>query len=97
MATATAVGLIVDGARLPVYLATDGHEILTIWPMVLAAIVGVIVGTAFGARVLAGIPERTFRPVVAVILALLGGAMLFQGLRSQGSALNSRQQQSTAF
>src|SRR5207244_12447167 len=32
VATATAVGLIVDGARMPVYLVTQGQEVATLWP-----------------------------------------------------------------
>ena len=32
VATATAVGLIVDAARMPIYLATTGAEVLAIWP-----------------------------------------------------------------
>ena len=31
VATATAIALFVDGARLPVYLATQGREIAAIW------------------------------------------------------------------
>ena len=40
--TATAVALIVDGARLPVYLATTGPEMLAMWPTVTAATAGVV-------------------------------------------------------
>ncbi len=32
IATATAIGLFVDGARMPVYIATQGTEIMWIWP-----------------------------------------------------------------
>jgi uncharacterized membrane protein YfcA len=78
--TATAVALAVDGARLPVYLATNGREVLAIWPMVAVATVGVIVGTVLGHRVLVRIPESKFRAIVAAIIALLGGAMLVAGL-----------------
>jgi uncharacterized membrane protein YfcA len=80
--TATAVALIVDGARLPVYLATTGQELLAMWPTVAAATVGVVVGTLFGHRVLIRIPEERFRLIVAVTLAVLGGAMLITGVRS---------------
>lgn len=31
VATATAVGLFVDGARMPVYVLTQGQEIATLW------------------------------------------------------------------
>jgi uncharacterized membrane protein YfcA len=80
--TATAVGLVVDAARMPVYLTTVGAEVTAIWPVVLVATAGVVLGTLFGGRVLARIPERMFRPIVAAILAALGIAMLAQGIRS---------------
>jgi uncharacterized protein len=79
--TATAVALIVDGARLPVYLATSGDELLKLWPTIVFATIGVVCGTLFGHRVLVRIPEAKFRPTVAVLLAILGGVMLIVGLR----------------
>jgi uncharacterized membrane protein YfcA len=78
--TATAVALIVDGARLPVYLATTGREMLAMWPTVTAATAGVVIGTLFGHRLLVRIREERFRLVVAVTLGALGGAMLFSAL-----------------
>ena len=78
--TATAVALIVDGARLPVYLATTGDDLLAMWPPIVCASSGVLCGTLFGHRVLVRIPEEKFRPTVAVLLAILGTAMLFVGL-----------------
>jgi uncharacterized protein len=78
--TATAVALIVDGARLPVYLATTGHELLALWPTIVVATIGVVCGTVFGHRLLVRIPEERFRPTVAVLLAMLGLAMLVVGL-----------------
>jgi uncharacterized membrane protein YfcA len=81
VATATAVGLIVDGARMPVYLATTGREVLAVWPAVAAATAGVIAGTLVGNRLLSRIPETRFRPIVAIILAVLGAAMIINGAR----------------
>jgi uncharacterized membrane protein YfcA len=78
--TATAVGLIVDGARLPVYLATSGHELLALWPTIAVASIAVVCGTVFGLRVLIRIPEERFRPTVAVLLAILGMVMLSVGV-----------------
>ena len=48
--TATAVALFVDGARLPVYLVTQGPNILELWPSVGLASMGVIAGTLLGSR-----------------------------------------------
>ncbi len=79
VATATAIGLIVDAARMPVYFATQATGILAIWPLVLAAVIGALAGTLLGERVLRRIPERIFRGVVAVLLLALGGWMLIRG------------------
>lgn len=82
--TATAVALIVDGARLPVYLATTGRELVELWPMIAFATIGVVCGTLFGHRVLMRIPEERFRPTVAVLLVILGAAMLIIGVAALG-------------
>jgi hypothetical protein len=58
VATATAIGLFVDAARLPVYLATQWREIAGVWPLVLTATAGVVIGTAIGTRTLGHVPER---------------------------------------
>lgn len=79
VATATAIALFVDGARLPVYLAAEWREMMTLAPLVLVAIAGVVVGTAVGARLLGGIPERGFRKVLAVLLVILGAYMILRG------------------
>lgn len=79
VATATAIALFVDGARLPVYLWTQGREIVGIWPLVLAATAGVVIGTAVGTPVLQRMPQRIFRRVLGVLLVVLGGYMTFRG------------------
>jgi uncharacterized membrane protein YfcA len=76
VATATAIALFVDGARLPVYLATQWREIAAIWPLVLTATGGVVIGTAFGRRLLGWVPQRVFRRVIAVLLVALGLYMI---------------------
>jgi uncharacterized protein len=79
VATASAIALFVDGARLPVYLATQWREITAVWPLVLMATAGVVLGTAFGARVLGRIPQGAFRRVIAVVLVILGVYMMGAG------------------
>jgi uncharacterized protein len=81
VATATAVGLVVDGARMPVYLATQYREMGGIWRGIALASIGVVIGTVLGSRVLGRIPEVWFRRVLAVVLAVLGIAMLARALR----------------
>jgi uncharacterized protein len=75
VATATAIALFVDAARMPVYLATQGRDIVQIWPLVLIAAGGVIAGTLLGRRALARLPERTFRRAIAILLVVLGAYM----------------------
>ena len=72
VATATAIGLIVDAARMPVYFVVYAAELRTIVTPVVVATVGVVIGTVVGGRVLRRIPEPYFRRVVAVFLAVLG-------------------------
>lgn len=80
VASATAIGVMVDAAWMPVYLAAQGREVLALWPLILIASAGSILGTLFGKRALARIPEHRFRAVVAVIVGVLGAAMLMRGL-----------------
>lgn len=76
IATATAIALFVDFARLPIYVATLGDELWRSRATIAIASAGVIAGTFVGARVLREIPETAFRKVVAVVLAVLGVALL---------------------
>ena len=80
VATATAIALFVDGARLPVYLYTQGREISFIWPPILIATAGVVLGTLLGEHVLARMSQALFRRVIALLLIGLGGYMALQGL-----------------
>jgi uncharacterized membrane protein YfcA len=79
VATATAIGLFVDGARLPVYLVTQGSDILALWQPLLLATLGVIVGTVLGAGLLKRIPQTLFRRVIAILLFVLGIYMILAG------------------
>jgi hypothetical protein len=81
VATATAVALFVDGARVPVYLVTQGQQIAEAWPYLVAATVGVLVGTVAGGRVLRRLPEKVFKRVVAGIVLVLGMVMLVVAIR----------------
>jgi len=72
VATATAIALLVDAFRMPVYAATQWRPILAAWPLMLTATIGVIAGTLIGKTVLGWIPERTFRMLIAGIVLVLG-------------------------
>ncbi len=75
--TATAIALLIDAARLPVYLATEGGAIAGLWRQVLLMIAGVVFGTLVGRRLLARIPESVFRPLVSGLILALGVYMVF--------------------
>jgi uncharacterized protein len=79
IATATAIGLIVDAARMPVYLVTERAELMGIWPLIVLAAAGVVIGTIAGARLLKRVPEPVFRRIVAVLLLALGTWMILRG------------------
>jgi uncharacterized membrane protein YfcA len=72
VATATAVALIVDGARIPVYLATQGADLARQWPLVALLAIGAVVGTLLGGRTLRRMSEAVFRRVVGLLLLMLG-------------------------
>jgi len=76
VATATAIALVVDVARMPVYAVVQGKQVLDIWPILLLAIIGVAIGTFVGERILRRIPEPLFRRIVSVIVLALGVALL---------------------
>jgi uncharacterized protein len=80
VATATAIALFVDAARLPVYVLTQGGKIALIWPQVLIATAGVVLGTLLGEHVLARMSQAVFRRVIALLLIGLGVYMALQGL-----------------
>ena len=80
VATATAIALFVDAARMPVYLYTHGPEMWTMRTQMGVMTAGVIAGTVFGGRVLRRIPEDQFRRVVAVLLVALGIALLVRSI-----------------
>jgi uncharacterized membrane protein YfcA len=76
VATATAIALLVDAGRVPVYLATQGSSILQDWPQVVIGVVGVLAGTLAGARLLRHIPENIFKRVVGFLVLAIGIYML---------------------
>jgi uncharacterized membrane protein YfcA len=78
--TATAIGLIVDAARLPVYFVVAGAELRSLALTIGVASFGVLLGTLFGTRVLERIPPRVFQRMVGALILVLGIMMLVQAL-----------------
>jgi len=78
VATSTAIGVIIDVARTPIYVVHGGETMIRQWPLIVACTVGVVAGTPVGERLLLGIPPERFRLVVSVAIGLLGLWFLFR-------------------
>ncbi|MCU1286230.1 MAG: hypothetical protein JWO13_2580 [Acidobacteriales bacterium] len=81
VATATAIGLIVDAARMPVYFSAEWHGITSEWKLVAIATVGVLAGTFGGVHMLKRISEQTFRLSLSVLITALGVYMMLKGFK----------------
>jgi uncharacterized membrane protein YfcA len=78
VATATAIGLAVDVARMPVYFWNEHEGIFANGKWIFISTLGVVIGTLLGTRFLKRLPERTFRRVVSGLIFLLGAFMLLR-------------------
>ena len=78
VATSTAVGLMVDAARMPVYVARGSGRISELAIPIAIATIGVLVGTIAGERVLLRLSKEQFTKFVSVLIAALGIWLLFQ-------------------
>lgn len=78
VATSTAVGVVVDAARLPVYLLRAGSGIAGYAVPIGVATAGVVAGTLIGERLLLGMSPGAFRRTVAILIGALGIWLLFQ-------------------
>jgi uncharacterized membrane protein YfcA len=76
VATTTAVALLIDLARVPIYITVETAALRQLWQMISIATLGVVIGTLFGEKLLARVPEQRFRVVVGVLLLLLGISFL---------------------
>jgi uncharacterized membrane protein YfcA len=81
VATATAVGVIVDAVRMPVYFATEASGILSIGRVIIVTSIGTLAGTFFGLAVLKGIRHDSFYRIVGGVIFLLGAFMFVQAAR----------------
>lgn len=78
VATATGIALMVDVARVPVYLAVQWQQIASIWQFILIATIGVIIGTLGGKLILGKMPENIFKKTVAAVILLVGILVLIE-------------------
>ena len=72
VATATASALLVDAARVPIYLSSFGSIIAGSAPLLIVVSAGVTIGTFLGVPILGRISEATYRRFVGGLLFLLG-------------------------
>ncbi len=76
VATSTATGVLVDLARVPVYVVGGWSDLIANWPLIVMLSVLVVAGTIVGAPVLRRMPEVTFRRLLAVLLIALGALLV---------------------
>ena len=76
VATATAAALLVDAARVPIYLWTAGSVIRGATHLWVVACAGVTIGTFIGVPLLRRIPEPMYRRVIGGLLLSLGIVLL---------------------
>lgn len=72
VATATASALLVDAARVPIYLWLRGDVVAANTTLWLMGTVGVVVGTFVGVPILGRMPPELYRQLVGFLLVALG-------------------------
>lgn len=72
VATSTAIALLVDAARTPIYVWRAGSTLTDLAVPIAIATVGVLVGTLLGERLLLGLSPDRFRRIVSAVIGLLG-------------------------
>jgi len=72
VATSTAVGLMVDAARLPVYMTRGSGRLLDLLVPMAIATAGVLAGTLLGEKILLRLSRERFTMVVSVLITVLG-------------------------
>ncbi len=78
VATATAIALMVDAARMPIYFLSEAHQLGQAWKFLVLGAAGVVVGTIVGQRVLTKIPQNIFRRIVSILILALGVALVIR-------------------
>lgn len=78
VATATAIALIVDISRMPVYFFMERQRLSQILPLILLMSLGTMAGTLAGTHLLSRISEKFFKRFVSGIVLMLGVFTLIQ-------------------
>jgi uncharacterized membrane protein YfcA len=72
VATATAIALLIDLCRMPVYAVLQFQQIAAQWQLAMIATIGVVAGTLSGKWMLQRIPQNVFRVIVSSVILALG-------------------------
>jgi uncharacterized membrane protein YfcA len=80
VATSTAVGLMVDAARLPVYIVRGSGSIADLVVPIAIATAGVVAGTLAGERVLLRLSRERFTRIVSALITALGVWLVISSL-----------------
>jgi uncharacterized membrane protein YfcA len=80
LATGTAVALLIDAARTPIYLARSGEALLGLVALIAVATIGCVVGTVAGERLFLRIPPERYRKVVGAAVVALGIWLLLRAI-----------------
>jgi uncharacterized protein len=76
VATSTAVGLMVDAGRLPVYIARGSGRIMELAVPIAIAVVGVTIGTIAGEKILLRLSRDRFQQIISILILALGAWLL---------------------
>lgn len=82
VATSTAIGVIVDLARMPMYFATESAVIFSQWRIIGWATIGVTIGTILGVFLLSNLPKHLFQKIVSGLILVLGIATFYKATRA---------------
>jgi uncharacterized membrane protein YfcA len=80
LATSTAIALLIDLARTPVYVMRSANQLLAFALIVACAAAGCTLGTILGERLFLGMSADRYRVVVGAMVALAGVWLCVQGL-----------------
>lgn len=80
VATATASALLVDAARVPIYVVARGEVLEATLSLWLAGTAGVVAGTFLGVPVLGRVPPKLYRQIVGFLLVALGISLALASL-----------------
>jgi uncharacterized membrane protein YfcA len=76
VATATATAMLVDAARVPIYLVSNGPQVAEQARLIVILTAGALLGTLLGGPILRRLPELAFRRILAIVLIALGIALI---------------------